>query len=67
MKTVSYTYVTGTRIELLAELRRLAEGWEHLGKPLKVAEALTGITALTSGADTVDVGHSLYKVTEPTL
>jgi hypothetical protein len=56
--------VEGTRDELLAELRRLEEGWDHLGKPAKAAEARQGYHDLMTGSSSVRVGHTVYDVTE---
>lgn len=58
--------VEGTREELLAELRRLHEGWDHLGKPRLAAEAAQGIQDLQTGSTSVRVGHTAYDVTHAT-
>lgn len=54
----------GTRGELIAELRRLKEGWEHFGNARLANEAGQAIDALTLGASSVRVGHTAYDVTE---
>jgi hypothetical protein len=54
----------GSRDEILVELRRLREGWEHFGNDRLVDEARQAIDAITSGASSVRVGHTTYDVTE---
>jgi hypothetical protein len=54
----------GSRDELLAELRRLADGWNHFGNARRAEEARQAIDALTLGASSVRVGHTAYDVTE---
>ncbi|MGV9364471.1 hypothetical protein [Amycolatopsis sp. NPDC003731] len=54
----------GTQEELLAELRRLKEGWEHFGNDRLASEAGQAIDALTLGASSVRVGHTVFDVTE---
>lgn len=52
----------GTRDELLAELRRLAAGECHY--PRLAVEAEQGVSDLLTGSTSVQVGHTLYEVTE---
>lgn len=66
MDTPDPLTTTGSRAELVAELRRLVEGWWHLGKPRNAEACAEGIDALLNGADSVDVGFSEYRVTEAT-
>ncbi|MFI5607765.1 hypothetical protein [Amycolatopsis sp. NPDC051903] len=68
MDTKNLTEVTGTRMELVAELRRLAQGWDHLGKPDLARASEAGADRLLMGEGSVQVGHTRYKVqvTEPT-
>lgn len=62
--TTGFGMVEGTREELIVELRRLAEGWDHLGKPAKAREAQEGVNALLTGSTSIRVGHTHYDVTE---
>lgn len=56
-------YVEDSREGLTAELAALAEGWDHLGRPERAAQADAAATDLaTGGADSVTVGHTVYIV-----
>lgn len=62
MDTPDPLTTTGSREELIAELRRLVEGWWHLGKPRNAEACAEGIDALLNGEDEIDVGYSTYRV-----
>lgn len=64
MDTSNTLVTTGTREELVAELERLMEGWDHLGKPKNASACREGVEGLTRGASTVWVGTTEYRVTE---
>ena len=56
--------MTGTRAELVAELRRLAVGWDHLGKPALATAANEGADELACGEwSSIQVGYTEYVVT----
>lgn len=54
--------VYGSREDLIRELMRLADGWEHLGNQRKLDECTTGILGLQSGYPSVTVGHAEFVV-----
>lgn len=53
---------SGTRDELVTELRKMATGWDHLAKPANASEATKGAETLEGGASSVRVGHTTYTV-----
>lgn len=55
---------TGTRAELIATLREMAEGWHHLCKDELSAAATNAVVELESGSFSVKVGHTIYTVDE---
>jgi hypothetical protein len=55
---------SGTRTELVAELRRLATGWYFLCKDELSARAEDAANSLEAGACCVQVGHTTYTVGE---
>jgi hypothetical protein len=55
---------SGTRDELMSQLKSMAEGWDHMGKPNKSAEAAAAAFELESGASSVQAGHTTYIVTD---
>jgi hypothetical protein len=55
---------SGTRDEVLAELRDSAEGWPRMGRDDLGADALQAVDAITGGATEVRVGHIVYTVTD---
>ncbi|MFE1763075.1 hypothetical protein ACFW81_02465 [Streptomyces angustmyceticus] len=57
---------SGSREELVADLRDSAEGWHHFGKDELSKASSTGATELESGAGSVQVGHTIYEVDEGT-
>jgi hypothetical protein len=58
--------VEGSRQELTGEIRRLAEGWDHLGNGRLAQEAAQAVSELAQGASSVRVGHTVYGVTDDT-
>lgn len=56
--------VQGTRDELLSQLKGMAEGWDHLGKPKQSADAAAAALELESGASSVQAGYTTYTVTD---
>lgn len=65
-RTLPRPVVRGTRPELVAELERLAEGWWHLGNNRMQHASELGAHQLGLGAPSVQVGHTVYEVTENT-
>lgn len=57
---------SGTRADLVAKLREMAEGWDHLAKPDNATAAAEGASELATGAASVQVGHTRYVVDEST-
>lgn len=55
---------SGTRDELVAELREMSEGWWHLCKDELSASAADAANGLESGSCSVKVGHTIYTVNE---
>jgi hypothetical protein len=55
---------SGTRDELMSQLKNMAEGWDHLGKPKQAAAAVAAFIELESGASSVQAGHTTYIVTD---
>jgi len=55
---------TGTLAELVEALRELAEGWSHLARDDRAEAALAGAEQLLAGDCSVQVGHTLYVVTD---
>lgn len=55
-----YDRVHGSREELIAELLRLADGWEHLGNQRLRDACVTGVYGLQAGHQEVTVGHAVY-------
>ena len=62
--TIPLPHVTGTRVELVAELHRLAAGWEHLGKDKLSAACWNGVGRIEAGDSSIRVGHTLFVVTD---
>ena len=56
----------GTRDELIAELEDSRAGWLAFAKDDNADDCEQGIERLREGADTVMVGHTEYRVTQPT-
>ncbi|MGV9659110.1 hypothetical protein ACWDR5_19355 [Streptomyces koyangensis] len=54
----------GPRADIVAELRELAEGWPHMGRPDLGEAAAIGAEAVAEGAAYADVGHTRYSVTK---
>lgn len=65
MRTEKSTTTFGTREELIAELERLREGWDHLGKPNLARECVDAAYDLKTGCSTTQVGITRYEVTDP--
>jgi hypothetical protein len=57
---------SGTREELITDLRDSAEGWRHFAKDELSEASSAGVAALQGGADSVRVGHTVYVVDEGT-
>lgn len=57
----------GTRSELSAKLREMAEGWDHLAKPELSEAAKAGAEQLEEGASSVQVGRTRYVVTDTSV
>lgn len=56
---------TGSRAALVAELRDRAEGWHHLCKDaLRDASSAAAADLEAGHVDEVQVGHTLFRVTE---
>ncbi|WP_406226412.1 hypothetical protein OH723_24390 [Streptomyces albidoflavus] len=55
---------SGPRESIVAELRELAEGWPHMGRPDLGEAAASGAEAVAEGAAYADVGHTRYSVTK---
>lgn len=55
---------SGTREQVLAQLRESAAGWEHFGKPHLAAQAADAVERVGGGEEIVRVGHWLYLVRE---
>jgi hypothetical protein len=53
---------SGSRDEVLAQLRDAAVGWDHQGKPELAAQAVDAVERVVEGADLARVGHWLYVV-----
>lgn len=56
--------ITGTRDELLAELRKAETGWWHQGRPDLSSQARNAVESLAGGSPEAQVGHVEYLVTE---
>lgn len=54
----------GTREELVAMLREQSEGWYWLAKDTLSEASTIGADTLESGASEVQVGHTVYSVTD---
>jgi len=54
----------GTREQLIAELRERAVGWYCLCKDSLAEASARAADKLEEGADTVSVGHTLFRVIE---
>lgn len=64
-RKVSGRLVTGTRAELVEQLRELVAGWEHLQDAARLVEAEAALAELENGAQTAKAGHAFYAVVEP--
>ena len=56
----------GARDELVDELRNDVGYWGMVGNDQNLTAAVDGAHALENGADSVQVGHTIYRVDEPT-
>jgi hypothetical protein len=57
---------TDTREALVAELRDDCGYWGFVGNDRNLTQAADGASALENGAASVEVGHTVYVVDEPT-
>jgi hypothetical protein len=57
---------SGTREELVTDLLDSAQGWYHFAKDELSEASSAGAAALQGGADSVQVGHTVYVVDEGT-
>ncbi|WP_369190125.1 hypothetical protein [Streptomyces sp. R08] len=55
--------VSGTREELVSELRDRATGWHHMASDKKRDRALEAAESLEAGSFSVKVGNTIYSVT----
>ena len=55
---------SGTRDEVLAELRDSAEGWPRMGRDDLGEAAKQAAVAIAAGETSVSVGHIVYTVTD---
>lgn len=57
---------SGKRSELVSALNEMSEGWSHLCKPELSEAAKEAAVKIENGESSVRVGHTTYKVSEPT-
>ena len=57
-----YSVVSGSRDQVLIELKQGGIGWDHQGKAQLVSQAVRGYEAVEQGAEVTRVGHLVYLV-----
>ena len=57
---------TGTRDELVAELKNDVGYWGFIGNDDNLTAAVDGAKALEAGSFSVKVGHTIYSVSDET-
>lgn len=62
MREESTLVVFGDREELIRELLRLADGWDHFGNDRLRDQCLTAIQGFQAGNTQATVGHTEYRV-----
>ncbi len=55
---------SGTKAEVVAELRDRAEGWHHMASDAKRDRALEAAESVEAGSFSVKVGNTIFNVTD---
>lgn len=63
-ETRGHEHVSGTRDELIADLKERADHWHHMASDKKRDRALEAAQGLSDGSFSVRVGNRIYSVTD---